>query len=320
MTEYIVGVDLGGTKIRTALATLDGEVRAEVEVPTGATAGYTRVIEQIAGTIEEVRQQAGFSGKPLRVGLGAPGPLDPQKGKGIVHVAPNLGWRNVPLAADLAALVGAPVLLENDANLAAVGEFAYGAGKGVQDMVYITVSTGIGGGLILGGRLYRGAGYGAGEIGHITLLPDGPLCSCGNRGCLEALASGTAVARQARELIGRGGGRGILTLAGGVPETVTAKMVAEAACQGDGEAKALFAEAARWLGIGIAAVVNLLNPAVVVLGGGMMKSAALFWGKLEEEVTARTLPGTREVLRLKVAELGGRSGVLGAVAYALRPE
>lgn len=318
MTEYIVGVDLGGTKIRTALATLDGEVRAEVEVPTGAAAGYTRVLERIAGTIEEVRREAGFPGKPLRVGLGVPGPLNPAKG--VVHVAPNLGWRHVRVGADLEVLVGAPVLLENDANLAALGELVYGAGKGVQDMVYITVSTGIGGGLILGGRLYRGAGYGAGEIGHITLLPDGPLCSCGNRGCLEALASGTAVARQARELIGRGGGRGILTLAGGVIEAVTAKIVAEAARQGDGEAKALFDKAARWLGIGIAAVVNLLNPAVVVLGGGMMKSAALFWGKLEEEVTARTLPGTREVLRLKVAELGGRSGVLGAVAYALRPE
>lgn len=318
MTEYIVGVDLGGTKIRTALATLDGEVRAEVEVPTDAAAGYARVLERIAGTIEEVRRQAGFPGKPLRVGLGAPGPLDPEKG--IIHVAPNLGWRHVRVAADLAALVGAPVLLENDANLAALGEFVYGAGKGARDMVYITVSTGIGGGLILGGRLYRGSSSGAGEIGHITLLPDGPVCSCGNRGCLEALASGTAVARRARELIKQGKGQRILALAGGVPEAVSAKVVAAAAQQGDTEAKSLFDEVAHWLGIGVAAVANLLNPAVIVLGGGMMKSAALFWEKLGAEVAARTLPGTREVLRLEVAQLGGRSGVLGAVAYALRPE
>ena len=318
MTEYIVGVDLGGTKIRTALATLDGEVRAEVEVPTNAQAGYTRVLERIAETVEELRRQVGLTTKPLRVGLGAPGPLDPVRG--IVHVAPNLGWRNVSLVSDLAKLTGVPVFLENDANLAAIGEFTYGAGKGTRDMIYLTVSTGIGGGLILGGRLYRGAGYGAGEIGHITLLPDGPLCSCGNRGCLEALASGTAIAREARELIGKGGGQSILALAGGAEDAVTAKTVARAAYQGDAEAKALFDKAARWLGVGIAAAANLLNPAVVVLGGGVMKSAALFWGRLEEEVAARVLPGTREVLRLKRAELGKRSGVLGAVAFAIRPE
>lgn len=318
VSDYVVGVDLGGTKIYTALATPDGAVRAEVKVPTYAAEGYERVLGRIVQTVHEVEHQAGLSGRLLRVGLGAPGPLDVEKG--VVHVAPNLGWRNVPLKASLEALLGVPVFLDNDANLAAWGEFVYGAGREAQHLVYITVSTGIGGGLVFGGRLYRGASYGAGEVGHITVLPDGPECHCGNRGCLEALASGTAVAREARGLIARGGGRGILALAGGAVEAVTAKTVGAAAAQGDAEARELLDGAARWLGIGVAAVLNLLNPEVIVLGGGMMHSAPLFWETLQEEVRRRAFQSAWEATRLVTAELGGRSGVLGAVAYALRPE
>ncbi|MEW6446573.1 MAG: ROK family protein [Bacillota bacterium] len=318
MSDFVVGVDLGGTKIYTALATVDGELLSEVKVPTMAAEGYESVLRRIAETVAEVKRLAGVSGKPLRIGLGAPGPLD--VAKGVVHVAPNLGWRNVPLKASLEELVGVPVFLENDANLAAWGEFVYGAGKDAVDMVYITVSTGIGGGLVMGGKIYRGTGYGAGEIGHITVLPDGPECHCGNRGCLEALASGTAVAREARKLIAHGAGRVMLSLAGGKPEAVTAKTVGSAAAQGDAEAQQLFDSAARWLGIGVAAVLNLLNPEMVVLGGGMMKSAAFFWETLDGEVRRRALPSAFQGARLVTAALGGRSGVLGAVAYALKPE
>ena len=296
MDDFIVGVDLGGTKIYTVLATLDGKAQAEVEVPTYAAEGYEQVLGRIAGTVDKVKRLAGLSGRLLRVGLGAPGPLDIEKG--VVYVAPNLGWRDVPLKASLEALLGVPVFLDNDANLAAWGEFVYGAGKGMRNLVYITVSTGIGGGLVFGGRLYRGAGYGAGEIGHITVLPDGPRCHCGNRGCLEALASGTAVAREAKELIARGGGQGILALAGGAVEAVTAKTVGLAAAQGDAEARELFVNAARWLGIGVAAVLNLLNPEVVVLGGGMMRSAALFWETLQDEVKRRAFPSAWKAARL----------------------
>lgn len=318
MSDFVVGVDLGGTKIFTALATVDGEVRSEVKVPTLAAEGYERVLGRIAETVAEVKRLAGFSGKPLRIGLGAPGPLDVKQG--VVHVAPNLGWRNVPLKADLEQLTGVPVFLENDANLAAWGEFVYGAGKEARDLVYVTVSTGIGGGLIFSGKIYRGTSYGAGEIGHITVCPDGPECHCGNRGCLEALASGTAVAREAKLLIARGAGQAILSLADNQPEAVTARTVSLAATQGDAEAQQLLDSAARWLGIGLAAVLNLLNPEMLVLGGGMMNSASLFWDTLDDEVRRRALPSAFQAARLVTASLGGRSGVLGAVAYALEPE
>ncbi|MEW6573125.1 MAG: ROK family protein [Bacillota bacterium] len=318
MSDFVVGVDLGGTKIYTALATVDGEVRSEIKVPTLAAEGYERVLKRIAETVAEVKRLAGFPGKPLRIGLGAPGPLDVKKG--VVHVAPNLGWRDVPLKASLEQLLGVPVFLENDANLAAWGEFIYGAGKDVSEMVYITVSTGIGGGLVIGGKIYRGSSYGAGEVGHITVFPDGPECHCGNRGCLEALASGTAVAREARKLIAHGAGRVILSMADGKPEAITAKTVSFAAAQGDAEAQELLDSAARWLGVGVAAVLNLLNPEMVVLGGGMMKSASLFWETLSNEVRRRSLPSSFQAARLVTAALGGRSGVLGAVAYALELE
>lgn len=318
MNEYVVGVDIGGTKIYTALATLDGKVRAELKVPTRAVQGYEGVVNRITETVAEVQRTAGVSGKLLRVGVGAPGPLDIEKG--IIHAAPNLGWTEVPLKDSLEKVLKVPVYVDNDANLAAWGEFLYGAGKGAETLVYITVSTGIGGGLVLGGRLYRGASYGAGEIGHVTVLPDGPECHCGNRGCLEALASGTAVAWEARRLITAGGGRAILELAGGSVEAVTAETVGAAGLRGDAEAQDLLRNAARWLGIGIAGVLNLLNPAVVVLGGGVMKSAPLFWTTLEEEVKRRAFKSAWEAARLVTAELGGRSGVLGAVAYALRPK
>ncbi|MEW6172363.1 MAG: ROK family protein [Bacillota bacterium] len=317
MSSYVVGVDLGGTKIYTALATLDGKIRAELKVPTLAREGYEVVLNRIAETVAEVQRLAGVSGGLLRVGVGAPGPLDTETG--IVYVAPNLGWRNAPLKASLEEIIGVPVFVDNDANLAAWGEFVYGAGRDVNDLVYLTVSTGIGGGLVLGGRLYRGAGCGAGEIGHITVLPDGPLCQCGNRGCLEALASGTAVAREAKSLITQGKGRAILAAAGGVIETVTAETVSQAAIRGDGEALGLFNAAARWLGIGVAGVINLLNPAIVVLGGGMMKSASLFWGTFEEEAKRRAFSSAWEAAQVATAELGGRAGVFGAVAYALKP-
>jgi glucokinase len=318
VNNYVVGVDIGGTKIYTALATIDGQVRAETKVPTIASDGYEGVISRIVETVEEVQRQAGVSGGLLRVGAGAPGPLD--VANGIVHEAPNLGWLEVPLKESLEKRLGVPVYLDNDANLAAWGEYIYGAGRGVSDVVYITVSTGIGGGLVLGGRLYRGANYGAGEIGHLTVLPDGPECRCGNRGCLEAMASGTAVARKARVLIAGGGGQAILNLAGGSVEAVTAATVGEAGLRGDPEAQALFVEVGHWLGIGVAGVLNLLNPSAVILGGGLVGSAPLFWEALEEEVSRRAFKSTRKAARVVTARLEARSGVLGAVAYALKPE
>jgi glucokinase len=344
--DYVAGVDLGGTKIYTLLATAEGTVKAEAKVPTEAGRGYEAVVERIAETVAAVAAQAGARPENVRVvGVGAPGPLDPQTG--IVHQAPNLGWKEAPLRADLEARLGLPVRLENDANLGALGEYAFGAGRGGTELVYVTVSTGIGGGLILRGEIYGGAGGGAGEIGHITVVPGGPRCRCGSRGCLEAVASGTAIALRARELLdggagggagapaGNGGtgvragaagtggtcvrpGAGILALAGGAAEAITAATVARAAEAGDWQARAILDEAAWHLGTGLAAVVNLLNPGLVVLGGGVMRSGRLLWERMDTSLREQALEAAYRQVRLVPGALGARAGALGAVALALR--
>lgn len=317
--HFVIGVDLGGTKIHTALAAADGSILAETRIPTETEKGPAHVIGRIVATIEQVQKQAGVSSGYIQVvAVGAPGPLDVDSG--VIHFAPNLRWRDIPLKKLLRERVQIKVRLDNDANLAALGEHVYGAGRGVENMVYITVSTGVGGGLILGGRLYHGATDGAGEIGHIAVLPDGPLCGCGARGCLEAVASGTAIAREARRLAERGKGKGILALAGGKPDNISAVTVADAAAGGDPEAAAIISLAARFLGIGVANVTNLLNPDMIVLGGGVMEIGEPIWQGVWLEVEARTLGAARNRLQIVPAGLGQRAGVLGAVALALQPD
>lgn len=315
--RYVVGVDLGGTKIHTALAAGDGSILAETRVPTETIKGPSHVIGRIIATIEQVREQAGVSSALIEsVAVGAPGPLD--IAGGIIHFSPNLRWRDVPLRKLLRERLQTEVLLDNDANLAALGEHVFGAGRGVNNLVYITVSTGVGGGLILGGRLYHGAADGAGEVGHMTVLPEGPPCGCGARGCLEAVSSGTAIAREARHLVECGQGRNILARAGGVPDGITAVTVAEAASGGDPEAISIIARAARFLGIGVANVINLLNPDMIVLGGGVMEIGEPIWRSVRLEVDARALAASRAQVQVVPAGLGRRAGVLGAVALALR--
>ncbi|MEW5762357.1 MAG: ROK family protein [Bacillota bacterium] len=311
----VVGVDLGGTKIYTVAADAAGRVLAELKVPTPKEEGYRAVVRSIAATVREVWRQAGLpEDGPAAVGLGAPGPLD--AAAGVVFHAPNLGWRDVPLRDDVRAEVGVPVYLDNDARLAALGEHVFGAGRGARDMLYVGVGTGIGGGMIIDGKVYRGTG-GAGEIGHVTVLPEGPPCNCGNRGCLEAVASGTAITREARALIAAGGGKAILARAGEA-EKVTALTVAAAALGGDPEAREVLFRAARFLGIGLATAVNLLSPELVVLGGGIMQSAELLWAEMEKEFAGRALQANRARVRLAQAALGGRAGGLGAVALAIK--
>ena len=316
--RYVAGVDLGGTKIRTALAGAGGQVLAETEVPTEAAGGVRHVVERVLYTLELVQREAGVERRQLAaLGVGVPGPLDPASG--VVYTAPNLGWQDVPVRTILEEKTGIPVYLENDADLAALGEYAWGAGRGAENMVYVTVSTGIGGGLILNGRLYRGSLGGAGEIGHTVVLPDGPPCRCGKRGCTEALASGTAIARRAVELVEGGFGRGILAAAGGRVEGITAAAVAAAAAAGDGEALFLMKEAARYLGVALANVIVLLSPSLVVLGGGVMQAGEFFYEEICRQVR-RGVIGPAARARVVPAATGGRAGVLGAVYLALTAE
>lgn len=318
MEKLVAGVDLGGTKIYTALADSRGRIVSEVKVPTGAGEGPEAVIRRIARTVKQAAGRAMAPGMPAALGIGAPGPLDPHTG--VVHNAPNLGWRNVPLGGMLEDILGIPVLVENDANLAALGEYSLGAGRGCRHMVYVTVSTGVGGGIILDGKIYRGAGGGAGEVGHLVVLPDGPPCGCGRRGCLEALASGTAMAARARELVDKGLGRSILREAGGNRDAITAVSVSGAAAAGDPEAGEIIARAGAYLGIGLAGVVNLLNPERLVLGGGALAAGRQLWEHMQRELSARTLPAALGQLTVARAGLAGKSGLMGAVTLALGQE
>lgn len=315
MDRCVVGVDLGGTKIHTALADARGTLLAEIRVPTGAGDGPGEVIRRILRTVDDVFAAGGAGKEIAALGIGAPGPLDPVTG--MVHQAPNLGWKNVPLKEILVEKVRFPVLVDNDANLAALGEYSFGAGERSGHMVYVTVSTGVGGGLILDGNIYHGAFGGAGEIGHMVIDPRGPVCGCGHHGCLEALASGTAMAARARELVAKGAGKGILQEAGGLSEIIDAKTVARAAARGDGEALHILRQAGSALGVGLANVVNLLNPERVVLGGGAISAGTPLWEGMESELRCRALASAVKDLKIVPAGLGNRSGLMGAVALAL---
>lgn len=315
--QFIVGIDLGGTKISTALADRTGKIIAHDYRETRATEGPDAVIGRMLDAARRVIVQAKVKTTQVAaVGIGAPGPLDIETG--VVVSPPNLpGWERVFLKQLVEAELGITTFLDNDANAAALGEHRFGAGRGTKHMIYVTASTGIGGGLILDGRLYHGSSGMAGEIGHITVAPYGPLCGCGNRGCLESFASGTAIAREARERVARGVPTLIADLAGGDLERITAKLVAEAASQGDAEAQHILTEAMNYLGIGMANLVNLFNPQLIVIGGGLTNIGKTLFEPVRRGIDRHAFSIPAQAVRVVRAELGENAGVLGAVAVAL---
>jgi glucokinase len=313
--KLIAAVDLGGTKIRSIVADQHGNIRGADQRPTGAAEGQEAVVPRIVQSVRAASVKSGLrEDELLALGVAAPGPIDFKRG--VVLSAPNLpGWHEVPLAAILSERLGRPTYLENDANAAALGEHRFGAGKGSQQMIYLTISTGIGGGLILNEQLYRGVDGTAGELGHIVVDERGPLDDCGMRGCLEAMASGTAVGRMAREAVDAGASEA-LRRAAKVGE-LTSKEVQAAAEAGDATARAILARAAHYLAIGLANFINIFNPQLFVIGGG----AARMWQDLIDPAfeEARRMAFTRPAAtaRLIPAALGGDSGALGVAALAL---
>ncbi len=301
-----IAVDLGGTNIRAARCDGEGRILARAQGPTRPEEGVEAVIARIIKAIEAVWS----GGEPVEaIGVGAPGPLDPRTG--VVRTAPNLGWENVPLADRLRERFRVPCFVGNDANLAALGEWQYGAGRGHAHLVYLTVSTGIGGGVITHGVLLEGAhGLGA-ELGHIVVeARDGPRCGCGRTGCLEAVASGTAIARMAREAWARGE-----PVPWRDPAAVTAAEVAEAAVHGNPVASAIMDRAAFYLGVGIASFWHIFNPTLVILGGGVMKTGEWFLEKIRTYAWERAMTPDY-VTPIIPAALGDDVGLFGALAYA----
>jgi glucokinase len=310
--RYTVGVDLGATKIFTLVTLPDGREAASDRRPTLAHQGPQAVIGRIVDSVRAALATASATKADLAaVAVVSPGPVD--QVRGLVRNPPNLpGWESVPVVQILKDALGVRVILENDADAAALGEHAFGAGRDFRNMIFITVSSGIGGGIIVDGRIYRGATGAAGEVGHMVLDEAGPACGCGQRGCLEALASGTAIAARAAALAA-GGATPLLARLAGESAPLTAEAVQRAALDGDAVAQRVIREAGHYLGLGVVNLVHVLNPNGIVIGGGVSHMGDLILEPAREVVRQRCFPLSQEGLRIVAGVLGDRAGALGAI-------
>jgi len=309
----LIAVDLGGTQIRAARYLAGGMQELRVALPTGAEDGPEAVLQRIRSAIQQVWPK---NERVAGIGIGAPGPVDYKRG--IVRFAPNIpGFNQIPLRDKLVEAFDVPVFAGNDADVAALGEYRFGAGQGVSSMIYLTISTGIGGGIIIDNKLFTGGNGMGGEIGHMVMDVNGVRCGCGSRGCLETLASGTAIARMARERLEEGATSLIRDLVGGDLTRVTAKEVNQAAQQGDPLAIELFELAGTYLGAAIVSLMYVINPALFVFGGSVTQAGELLFAPMRRAIEERAPAIYRENLRLTTAALGGDVGLWGALALAL---
>jgi len=314
MTGYAVGVDFGGTNIKIGLVHGPGRVVATQILSArryGRPAAFIRgVSEAIAALVSSrgIRRLAG-------VGIGAPGPSDAQRG--IVHSLVNVpGWRHVPLGRQLERRLGCRCVVDNDVNLFTLGEWRFGAGRGTRNLIGITLGTGVGGGLVVDGRPYRGSSGAAGEVGHMVIDPAGPRCHCGSRGCLEAHVAAGAIVRMGREALRHSHGP-LRTIARQAHGRLTSQLIGRAARQGDPAARRIWAEVGRFLGIGLANLVNLLDPDRIVIGGGVANNWSLLYPALSRSLRAQAMPVPGRRLAVVRARLGDRAGMLGAAALIL---
>lgn len=309
---YTLGVDLGGTKVKTALVDVNGRILSVHQYPTHPEKGpegiITDILTCIDGCLSKARQEA------RALGIGIAGQVDLN---GVVRYAPNLKWRNVPLKAKLEKKLGMPVVVINDVRAATWGEWCYGSGKDVDDLVALFVGTGIGGGVISGGNMIVGCSNTGGELGHITIVSDGRKCHCPNRGCLEAYAGGWAIAERAQEAVHTNPkmGRHLTAMAGSI-ENITAAIVSQAYREGDQLARQLVEETGRYLAVGVVSIVNAFNPCLFVLGGGVIEGIPELVPMVEDITRNRALKSAIENLKVVKAGLGGNAGVIGAAALA----
>ena len=301
MERLVVGVDVGGTNVRSALVNERGEVLLRARQPTRAGGGVGVVLGQLSTAIEEVLVGAG-NARVEGIGLASAGIID--MGRGVVTASPNIPeFQDLPIRERIEKRFGLPTLLLNDASAAALGEHTFGAGRGFHHLLYLTISTGIGGGIIADDRLYLGAQGAAGEVGHQVIEAKGPRCHCGSRGCLEALASGWAIAREAKRRL---------------KKRMTAEMVHRAAREGDPLAREVIERAGEYLGIGLANLVNLFNPELLILGGGVAKMGELLLGPAERALRQRAFALPAGIVKMVPPALGDDPGLLGVAAWFFR--
>ncbi len=316
-SDLILGIDLGGSKIRAAVVSHRGRVVSSHESVTPATEGRDVVIECIVDSACAALEQAHLAASEISaVGIGAAGISNPEAG--ILFTSPHLpGWRNVLLRDIIQDRLGQKTFLTNDANAAALGEFYFGAARNSRNFIYITISTGIGGGIVVDGKICTGAIGIAGEVGHMTIDDKGPICDCGNRGCWETLASGTALAREAKRRISKGVKTSILEYSEGNIENVTPQTVHRAAEKGDRLAKELIAQTGYYIGVGLASLINIFNPELIVIGGGLSNLGNMLLEPAFKTAEKRAYKEAFQAVRFASAELGRNSGVIGAATFAL---
>ncbi len=314
--RHIVGVDLGGTSINVGVVPYDGgPVLAMRSAPTEADKGpkyvVDRIVDLIRDAMRDAQKEAGIPDEAfVGIGLGSPGPLD--RRTGTVIDTPNLGWRNFPLRDLISNAVGLEAELDNDANAAALGEWWQGAGRDVSTLVGVTLGTGIGGGIVMDGKVFHGISDVAGEVGHMTIDSTGRRCNCGNYGCLEAYASGPAIAARAIEGLQSGEPSLLPSMVNGELARITAETVYEAIVAGDEYAKDVMKDTARFLGTGIANLINILNPGMVVISGGVTRAGERLLEPLKKEVRRRAFSHASDNCQIVTSDLGSMAGVIGA--------
>jgi glucokinase len=310
------GVDLGGTNLSGALADASGAVVAELKEPTLSYEGPVAVLERIAVLVNQLAKRAGR--KPAALGIGIPGLVD--IGSGTTKFLPNFPtqWRDIPVRAHLEPKIGCPVHILNDARAATLGELVFGRGRTAQTMVFFGLGTGVGGGVVVDGQLHLGPLGAAGELGHQTVLPDGPLCGCGNRGCLETLISGPALTGEGVRLFLAGNAPKLYEICGGEMALVSPITMAKAAEAGEVTVRTAIERAAEWLGIGAANLVVALHPDLIVIGGGVAEMGELLLAPIREAIRRRVGMLPVSGVRVERSELGDKAGLLGGIALALR--
>lgn len=310
--KYVIGIDLGGTKITTAIADLAGELIEKTTLATGAKEGEEVVMERIIQSVEMVLEASGLMLEEVRaIGIGAPGPLDSETGS--IITTPNLPFRNFSLTQPLTRHFGVPAFLDNDGNVAAIGEWLFGAGKGYRNVLYMTVSTGVGGGAVLNGRSYHGSRSNALEIGHMTIEPSSPhQCNCGNHGDVEALCSGTAISKRAMEAI-RAGRSTSLTR----HEVVTSYEVYQGYKEGDELSIEILTQAWKYLGIAVANLILVFDPDVIAIGGGVSKIGSDMFDAVKASAQDHCFDFMFDSVQIVPTALAQDTGVIGAVALAI---
>jgi len=313
--EKAIGIDLGGTNIRGVFVNKEGKIIQQLKYKSRTEKGKEFTIKRIMETVRKLMVQSGNSLEDLKgIGMGAPGPLDIKKG--IIHFAPNLpGWKDVPLKRIFEDEFKTKVILENDANAAAWGEKTFGVGKGTKNLVCFTLGTGIGGGIIVDGKIYHGNNFVAAELGHMTVNKNGPCCNCGNYGCLESYSSATGIRNRIKERTRKGIKSDLLSIKDEFSvDSITLKSIFESARMGDKLTESVIEDAITYLGIAVANIANILNPEMIVLVGGITNEGDKLLNPIKKEVLKRTLSSNHQELKIAIGKLGDLAGALGAAA------